>query len=146
MQDGSGVLNSMRRDFSDDEYIGMRTDAERLRHVLRHLLRNAAKFTPRGSITLRASRRGGPDGESLHLEVRDTGIGIAREHLGRLFAPFVQIDDSPTRRYGGLGLGLALCRRYCDELGAQISVESEVQRGSAFFVRVPVVPATRPPL
>jgi len=122
------------------------TDAERLRHVLRHLLRNAAKFTPRGSITLRASRRGGPDGESLHLEVRDTGIGIAREHLGRLFAPFVQIDDSPTRRYGGLGLGLALCRRYCDELGAQISVESEVQRGSAFFVRVPVVPATRPPL
>jgi signal transduction histidine kinase len=126
-----------------DEALGeIETDTARLRHILRHLLRNAAKFTPRGSIGLRASRRG----EWLHLEVRDTGIGIAAEHLGRLFAPFVQIDDSPTRRYGGLGLGLALCRRYCDELGAELSVESQVQRGSVFFVRVPVAPIARAPL
>ncbi len=129
-----------------DELGMIETDEGRLRHILGHLLRNAAKFTARGSIGLRASRRVGADGESLQLEVRDTGIGIAREHLGRLFAPFVQIDDSPTRRHGGLGLGLALCRRYCDELGAEISVESEVQRGSVFCVRVPVAPRARPPL
>ncbi len=122
------------------------TDTVLLRHVLRHLLRNAAKFTPRGSISLHASRQSAVDGEWVQLEVRDTGIGIAAEHLGRLFAPFVQIDDSPTRRYGGLGLGLALCRRYCDELGAVISVESAVRCGSVFLVRIPVAPPAKGPL
>ena len=122
------------------------TDVVRLRHILRHLLRNAAKFTPRGSIGVVAARRRDEAGESLHLEIRDTGIGIPPEHIGRLFAPFVQLDDSPTRRYGGMGLGLALCRRYCEELGGAIAVESAVGRGSVFHVRVPVAPPARRPV
>jgi len=121
------------------------TDALRLRHILRNLLRNAAKFTARGNVGLYATRRVADGGESLQLEVRDTGIGIAPEHIGRLFAPFGQLDDSPTRRHGGLGLGLALCRRYCDELGGTISVASELGRGSVFFVRIPTAPPVQGP-
>ena len=130
----------------DDAVGEIETDVVRLRQILRHLLRNAAKFTARGRITLAAARARDDAGEWLQLEVRDTGIGIDPAHIGRLFTPFVQVDDSPTRRYGGLGLGLALCRRHCDELGGAISVESTPGLGSTFRVRVPVAPRGRPPL
>jgi PAS domain S-box-containing protein len=122
-----------------DDAGAIETDAPKLRHVVRHLLRNAAKFTHRGRVELRAARRA----DWLHIDVCDTGIGIRPEHIGRLFAPFVQLDDSPTRRYGGMGLGLALCRRYCDELGGSISVESAVGRGSRFALRLPLAPPAR---
>lgn len=118
---------------------GLRTDGARLQHVLRHLLRNAAKFTHRGRIDLIAARE---PGGGVRIDVCDTGIGIPSEQLGALFAPFVQVDDSPSRRYGGLGLGLALCRRYCAELGGSIAVESVLGRGSRFTVHLPAAPPT----
>lgn len=110
------------------------TDADKLQHILRHLLRNAVKFTPRGRIELHAARE--PDG-GLRIDVCDTGIGISREQQDLLFVPFGQLDNSPTRRYDGLGLGLALCRRYCGDLGGAITVESVLGHGSRFTVRLP---------
>ncbi len=109
------------------------SDAIRLRQVLFNLLSNAAKFTERGTITVRAARGAG----TLRLEVEDTGIGIAAEHLPRLFSAFTQADDSPTRRYGGTGLGLALTRASCELLGGAVSVRSELGRGSTFTVELP---------
>ncbi|MBZ5710744.1 sensor histidine kinase [Nannocystis pusilla] len=117
------------------------TDVVKLEHVLRHLLGNAVKFTPRGRVELRAARIREPAGEHLRLDVCDTGIGIPPEQRSLLFTPFVQLDDSPTRRYGGLGLGLALCRRYCDELGGSIAVKSAPGQGSWFTVRIPIAGA-----
>lgn len=116
------------------------TDADKLQHILRHLLRNAVKFTHHGQIELHAARE--PDG-GLRIDVCDPGIGISREQQDLLFVPFGQLDNSPTRRYDGLGLGLALCRRYCGDLGGSITVDSVLGRGSRFSVRLPVAPPAR---
>jgi hypothetical protein len=109
-------------------------DHLKVRQVLHNLLGNAAKFTRDGRIVLRARR----DGEWAVFEVEDTGIGIAPEHLGRLFAAFTQADDSTTRRYGGTGLGLAIARSFCDLLGGAVDVVSAPGRGSRFTVRLPL--------
>jgi signal transduction histidine kinase len=111
----------------------LRSDHVKLRQILYNLLSNAAKFTQRGSIALRARR----DGAAVVFEVEDTGIGIAREYQHRLFAAFTQADDSTTRRYGGTGLGLAITRSFCELLGGSIAVDSEVGRGSRFTVTLP---------
>jgi signal transduction histidine kinase len=97
------------------------------------LLGNACKFTRGGLIELSAE----PLGEAYVLAVRDTGVGIDPGYLPRLFTPFSQADDSPTRRYGGLGIGLALCKHWCTLLGGEIAVESEPGEGSTFRVQVP---------
>jgi CheY-like chemotaxis protein len=84
----------------------------------------------------------------VHLEVSDTGIGIAPDTAGRLFEPFSQADASTTRRYGGTGLGLAICRRLAEAMGGSIGVESELGRGSTFWIDVPlgrVAPAVPAP-
>jgi signal transduction histidine kinase len=78
-----------------------------------------------------------PTGPVYLLSVRDNGVGIDPAYLPRLFTPFSQADDSPTRRFGGLGVGLALCRHYCMLLGGEISAESELGKGSVFRVQVP---------
>ena len=111
----------------------LRSDHVKLRQILFNLLSNAAKFTRDGTIVLRARRGGG----SVVFEVEDTGIGIAREFQRSLFTAFAQADDSTTRRYGGTGLGLAITRSFCELLGGQVEVESEVGRGSRFIVRLP---------
>ncbi len=116
------------------------TDPGKLQHILRHLLRNAAKFTHDGRLELQAAPE---PGGGVRIDVCDTGIGIPPEQLDLIFVAFAQLDDSPTRRYGGLGLGLALCRRYCDELGGSITVESAVGDGSRFTVRLPVAPPAK---
>ncbi|MEQ1503593.1 MAG: ATP-binding protein [Myxococcota bacterium] len=109
-----------------------RTDPLRLRQILLNLLGNAAKFTDRGTIGVTVQRRG----PLLELSVADTGIGIAPEHLARLFAPFEQVDPTPTRRHGGTGLGLAISGQLAEALGGQISVVSERGVGSTFTVRL----------
>ena len=111
----------------------LRSDHVKLRQILYNLLGNAAKFTQDGSIRLGVRR----EGRSIVFEVRDTGIGIAREYHDRLFSAFTQADDSTTRRYGGTGLGLAISRGFCELLGGTIEVESEAGRGSCFIVRLP---------
>jgi CheY-like chemotaxis protein/anti-sigma regulatory factor (Ser/Thr protein kinase) len=111
----------------------MYSDVTRLRQVLLNLLSNACKFTERGTITL-AVEREGPD---VLMRVRDSGIGMTKEEIGRLFEPFSQADASTSRKYGGTGLGLAITRRFCQLMGGGISVESEQGAGSTFTIRLP---------
>ena len=110
-------------------------DPIQLRRMLDNLLSNAVKFTPTGGqITVRLRAADG----LVELAVIDTGIGIAAEKLPRIFDRFYQIDGSTTRRYGGVGLGLALVKEIAQSHGGTVSVESEVGRGSTFRVLLPV--------
>ncbi len=115
------------------------SDARRLRQVLLNLVSNACKFTERGEITLGAAVVG-PVGSvgSVHLWVRDTGIGMTPEQLAQIFEPFVQVDSSLERREKGSGLGLSIARRLVDLLGGRIAVTSEYGRGTEFGVWLPL--------
>ncbi|QEE41597.1 MULTISPECIES: MHYT domain-containing protein [unclassified Methylobacterium] len=116
-----------------------RTDATKLRQCVFNLLSNAAKFTEGGTITLRAAREVAAAGDWLRFTVRDTGIGMSPEQVGRLFERFTQADESTTRTYGGTGLGLALSRAFAQLLGGDITVESVEGQGTSFTLRVPAV-------
>jgi len=119
----------------------MRSDATRLRQVLLNLLSNASKFTERGEITLEVLRQG----PTLVFRVRDTGIGMTPEQLGRLFEAFAQAEASTASKYGGTGLGLAISRRFCQLMGGDVAVESAAGKGSTFTVRLPAdAPAAEP--
>ena len=112
----------------------VRGDPSRLRQMLLNLLGNAVKFTERGSVRLSVALEGGtPEAPMLRVTVTDTGIGIKREALTRLFAPFSQADGSMTRRYGGTGLGLAITRQLAELMGGRVGVDSIEGRGSAFW-------------
>lgn len=117
-------------------------DPTRLRQVIANLLSNAAKFTPDGRIELRISLANvGELFRRWRFTVEDTGIGIDRDMIGALFAPFVQADASTTRKYGGTGLGLAICRRLVEAMGGEIGVDSEPAKGSLFWFEVPLADA-----
>jgi signal transduction histidine kinase/CheY-like chemotaxis protein len=123
----------------------IRADQTRLRQALLNLASNANKFTERGKVAIDIRRTAETGGEWITVAVADTGIGMTREQMGRLFQEFVQADASTTRRYGGTGLGLAISRRFCQMMGGDIAVESEVGRGSTFTIRLPAeVLAARP--
>ena len=109
------------------------TDVEMARRILVNLGANAVKFTDQGSVAIDVIA----DSESLRFAVRDTGIGIAREDLPRLFQPFAQLDTGFTRRHGGTGLGLFISQRLAQLLGGRIEVQSEPARGSTFTVILP---------
>ncbi len=115
----------------------LRGDPGRLRQVLTNLIGNALKFTPAGTISLRVTRR--PDRQDwviLHIEVQDTGIGIASENLNKIFVPFEQADTSTTRKYGGTGLGLAISKQIVDLMGGEISVVSQEGQGTTFSLNI----------
>jgi PAS domain S-box-containing protein len=115
----------------------MHQDVTKVRQMLLNLLSNAAKFTENGTVALHVERDCGETGEEVVFRVRDTGIGMTQEQLGRLFQPFTQADASTTRRYGGTGLGLTITRRFCEMLGGDIRVESEPSTGTTFTLRIP---------
>jgi signal transduction histidine kinase len=117
----------------------MRADQTKVRQALFNLLSNACKFTEGGTVSLGVRREWVPE-RSAHeivFEVRDTGIGMSEEQMGRLFQDFSQADASTAKKYGGTGLGLALSRRLCRMMGGDIAVTSEPGRGSTFTVRLP---------
>ncbi len=112
----------------------VRGDPTRLRQVLVNLVGNALKFTQKGEVALSVAADAATDrGVALHFEVRDTGIGMSKDTVGRLFSPFTQADSSTTRKYGGTGLGLAITRQLVSLMGGEINVMSEEGQGSSFF-------------
>jgi len=110
------------------------TDAIKLKQILFNLLSNAAKFTSNGTIELTLQT----EGAWLVFSISDSGIGISQDQVGNLFMPFTQADSSTTKKYGGTGLGLAITKQYCELLGGSISVQSQVNKGSTFTVRLPL--------
>jgi signal transduction histidine kinase/CheY-like chemotaxis protein/HPt (histidine-containing phosphotransfer) domain-containing protein len=120
----------------------IRADAGRLRQVILNFLGNAVKFTERGSVRLVASVTGGVSQPRLRIEVRDTGIGIPPERIGRLFKSFSQADATITRRFGGSGLGLAISKKLITRMGGEVGVSSVAEKGSTFWFEIPLVVAT----
>lgn len=110
-------------------------DRSRLGSVLSHLLDNATKFTEKGSVNLISKR----DGAWLVFVVADTGIGLSSEHVRCLFRPFEQADGSASRRFGGMGLSLALTNRLVQQMGGTIQVDSALGKGASFEVRLPFI-------
>jgi signal transduction histidine kinase/CheY-like chemotaxis protein len=117
-------------------------DAGRIRQILLNLAGNAIKFTAKGEVSLEIKVLGtGESGTTVRCEVRDTGIGIPADRLGSLFAPFMQVDTSTTRRFGGTGLGLSIVRRLVELMGGETGVESVEGTGSLFWFTAHLPPA-----
>ncbi len=121
----------------------MYSDLSKVRQVLLNLLSNAAKFTENGTITLEVRLfpdrvfPPNPPPDWIEFQVSDTGIGMTSEQMEQIFNAFTQADPSTTRKYGGTGLGLAITQRFCEMIGGEISVSSELGSGSTFTVRLP---------
>ncbi|MGH6658027.1 MAG: ATP-binding protein, partial [Sphingomicrobium sp.] len=132
-----GLLLSMHCDCAPGSIVA--GDPVRLQQVISNLIGNAIKFTERGRVTLNVRIcENGAGGRIWRFEVRDTGIGIADEHLETLFQPFVQAEMSTSRRFGGTGLGLSISRWLVQAMGGHMGVESRVRRGSLFWFEVPL--------
>jgi signal transduction histidine kinase/CheY-like chemotaxis protein len=116
----------------------MRVDLVKLKQSLINLLSNAAKFTKDGTVTLTVARDVKADGQRLFtFAVRDSGIGMTGEQMGRLFQAFTQADATTTRNYGGTGLGLTITKHFCTMLGGRIDVTSKPGEGSIFTITLP---------
>jgi signal transduction histidine kinase len=135
LQNGSELI--VERDGELGTVIG---DPTKLRQVVLNLLSNAAKFTRQGRISLAMARERAASGDWIRIAVSDTGIGISRENLRKLFQNFSQIEAAPGRQQAGTGLGLALSQKFCRLMGGEITVESAPGRGSCFTVRIPAAP------
>ena len=118
--------------------IGMMiADRDKVRIILTNLLSNAGKFTKNGMVTVIVRRTLIAEQSWITFEVTDTGIGIAPEKQSQIFQPFLQGDNSVTKEYEGMGLGLAINQRYCDLMGGRIAFESTLGKGSTFIVTLP---------
>jgi hypothetical protein len=119
-----------------------RGDATRLKQIFLNLVGNAIKFTQRGSVRVEVASI--EQGTWIECSVKDTGIGIPPDRVGKLFEKFSQVDSSISRRYGGTGLGLAICKRLVEGMGGTIGVESKHYGGSTFTFRIPAIPSEPP--
>lgn len=134
-------------------------DRTRFRQIVSNFLSNALKFTIEGSVVVNAKVDRRPEGMELEVVVRDSGIGIPPEKIDLVFEPFTQVDPSNTRQYQGSGLGLAICQHLAERLGGRVWVTSngrmaglppdgwqmpDLGRGSAFYVRLPLMPTVPP--
>ena len=140
--EAQGLTLSLDGDGRPD--VAFYADADRVRQILTNLLSNAIKFTPPGgrvAIEYGLLPRDGADGAAPStwtcFRVRDSGIGIAKEQLGRIFDPFVQVETGHTRSRGGVGLGLAISRDFARGMGGDLTVESQLGVGSLFTLTLP---------
>jgi signal transduction histidine kinase/ActR/RegA family two-component response regulator len=132
----SGVSFSMT---IDEQAAGLwRGDSLRVRQVLYNLISNALKFTSEGEVRVNIESTPSAAGRDLCIRIRDTGIGIADEALATLFDKFVQADNTMTRRFGGTGLGLTICKQIVELMDGTISVESRLGEGTTFRVQLPL--------
>jgi signal transduction histidine kinase len=115
------------------EMAPVRTDGDKLKHILQNLIHNAMKFTEKGSVAISARCLR----DAVQIEVKDTGIGIEREKLPVIFDMFRQVDSSHTRSHGGVGVGLFIVKKYVELLKGKISVESTPGRGTTFSLTIP---------
>ncbi|MDQ3582313.1 MAG: ATP-binding protein [Pseudomonadota bacterium] len=125
----------------------MRADLTKVRQALFNLLSNASKFTSRGTITLGVTRERMDGVDWISFSVKDSGIGMTTEQMGKLFQAFSQAEATISKKYGGTGLGLALSRRFCQMMGGDITIESAIGVGTTFTIRLPlevVDPKTAP--
>jgi PAS domain S-box-containing protein len=120
-------------------------DGMRLRQVLTNLIGNAIKFTEQGGVTLELQRRTQDNQAWVECRVIDTGVGLTPKQQAKLFQPFTQADSSTTRKYGGTGLGLSICKTLVERMGGEISVQSEVGRGSTFTFTFALLEASQAP-
>jgi signal transduction histidine kinase len=119
-----------------DEPCTVRMDQEKIQWVVMELVDNAIKFTPPGGcVTVELDK----EIDSAHFQVTDTGIGISPERLSEIFEPYHQLDGSSTRRYGGIGLGLALVKKIIDAHGSKVDVTSEPEKGTLITFQLPIV-------
>lgn len=116
------------------------SDDKKLSQILRNLISNALKFTTTGTVTVSAASSGA---DRVRFSVKDTGIGIAPEHVQTLFQDYVQVESAHQKRLRGVGLGLALCKKFAELLGGQVSVTSEVGVGSTFSLEIPLLLPTK---
>ncbi|WP_438970477.1 ATP-binding protein [Methylophaga sp.] len=113
-------------------------DPLRLRQILNNLIDNAIKFTDEGEVSVIVSEAKSADENWLNFEVNDSGVGISQDKLKSIFTPFAQADNSITRRYGGTGLGLAICARLINLMGGHYGVNSDKEKGTQFWFKVPL--------
>ena len=132
--DEKGLL--IKNNIADGSILLLNGDPTRLRQIFLNLLSNAIKFTDKGTIKISLSTKLNGDDVILNASVEDEGIGIAKNKIGNLFQPFTQADGSHTRKYGGTGLGLVICKQFVNMMGGDISVDSIEGKGSKFYFNV----------
>jgi signal transduction histidine kinase len=113
----------------------LKSDRQKVKQIVLNLLSNALKFTPNGSVTITATHD--MKARVVDIAVSDTGVGIPQDDQVKVFEDFRQLDSSPARGYGGTGLGLSICRRLSQMLGGTIELQSAVDKGSTFTLRLP---------
>ncbi len=132
------LKNRNRFEIICSEEIGkMHADQTRVGQIVLNLIGNACKFTEDGLVAVSVGAIPKDNTDGIEITVRDTGIGMNEEQLAKLFQEFSQADSSTTKKYGGTGLGLAISRRFCRLMGGDITVESELEKGSLFRVWLP---------
>jgi two-component system, sensor histidine kinase and response regulator len=137
-------LKAQEKNLEFNQYIAkdvplfLRGDALRIQQVLNNLLSNAVKFTKQGTVSVSVNKKYSESGILLEFAVKDTGIGLTEKQLARLFEPFTQADESITRKFGGTGLGLTICKQLVELMGGEIWVESRIGQGSTFYFTINV--------
>lgn len=136
-ENGSVLISDIPDTWGSDNIL---TDATRVRQVLLNLLSNAIKFTSHGAVVLKMTEGTAGGRPVVRFAVSDTGIGIDEEGQSKLFKPFSQVDSTISRKYGGTGLGLTICKEIVDALGGSVGVVSSKGEGSTFWFEIPAPP------